>query len=143
MSSSTGVVLRNDSKSLGTCVWPSQQDKCSFLIGIDLVFRKGSDLYGYQLLSSTECVRVHLVKKQLKIELGVPFPTFNGDVLEEDLEGWMIRSVIQLISSNWSYGNWTEGADQFFIKTRLLPKESAWHCENCTTKICDYKVSQS
>lgn len=36
----TGVVLRNDSKSLGTCVWPSQQEKYSFLIGTDPVFRK-------------------------------------------------------------------------------------------------------
>lgn len=80
-----------------------------------------------------------MVKKQLKIELGVPFPRFNGDGLEEDLVGRMIRSVIPLISSNWSYRNWTEGADQFFIKTRLFPKENSWHCENCTTKICDYK----
>ncbi|KAK7827314.1 hypothetical protein CFP56_031196 [Quercus suber] len=54
---------------------------------------------------------------KLKIELGMPFLTFNGNVLKEDLVGRMTRSVIQL--SNWSYENWTEGADQFFIKTRV------------------------
>ena len=64
---------------------------------------------------------------------------FNGDVLEEDLMGRMMRSVIQLISFNWTYGNWTEGVDHFFIKTMFFPKENAWHCDNCTTKICDYK----
>ena len=95
-----------------------QQEKCSFLIETDPVFRKGLDLYVYQLLNSTKCV-----KKQLKIELGVPFLTFNGNVLEEDLVGRMTGSVIQLISSNWSYKNWTEGADQFFIKTMLYPRK--------------------
>ena len=54
-----------------------------------------------------------MVKKWLKVELGVPFPMFNGDVLEEHLVGRMMGSVIQLISSNWSYGNRREGANQF------------------------------
>ena len=111
-----------------------QQEKCSFLIETDPVFRKGLDLYVYQLLNSAKCV-----KKQLKIELRVPFLMFNGNVLEEDLVGRMMGSVIQLISSNWSYENWTEGADQFFIKTMFFPKENAGNCDNCTTKICDYK----
>ena len=53
----------------------------------------------------------------------MPFPTFNGNVLEENLVGRMTRSVIQLISSNWSYENWTEGVDQFFIKQGFFPRK--------------------
>ena len=26
-----------------------------------------------------------------------------------------------------------------FIKLRIFLKENTWHCENCTSKICDYK----
>lgn len=87
-----GVVSENDSKWLGTQVWPLEKTENKFLIERDPIGRGRQDSCGCQFPGSVECVKFHVAEKRIriKLELGSAF------------RDWQFDKMGELVAVSWS-----------------------------------------
>lgn len=116
----TGVVSESDSKWLGTCMWPFENDNPKAQFETDPIGRGRPDLCGCRLPGSVECTRFHIAEKRmkLKLELGPVFYRWRFTHMGEEVSlQWTAteeKRVKDLVRSNL----WDKAFKYFQRKTR-------------------------
>ncbi|KAL6954123.1 hypothetical protein U1Q18_049290 [Sarracenia purpurea var. burkii] len=89
----TGVVVKSDSKWLGTRMWPLENGKHNSLMEIDPIGKGKQYSCRCHLPDSVRCIRFHIAEKRmkLKLELGPLFYHWRFDNMGEEVSlSWTI-----------------------------------------------------